>query len=528
MSGPPPDRRSIRPRKRGFTRLPIIAVDHQRGALTEQGEVLDFEDFCKYLAACPPHIVVCPDGAQLLALLDERFGTSAYWQYRITPVKHHVMRANGSLSSWQNGRTLVNFFGWMRASGKVNSRYHHPIDPTLFSKATMLDLVPNTPNRTVALMEWAQDVREWCMVNNLQVSPTAGGLAAQLLRDKRFFPQVRRKVPAATNDHGRTHLPGNYYRLFTDVSGPHTAYYLDMSAAHHTIASSLQFPHPDTLMARGRFHHVPGATGVTLSNMRYWLRSGTPAFDHTLTDGRGLLCVKMVVPPLRDYRYPPPYMCHAGARTAWIYTNELPTIHELGGRIEAVIAGWLSYDTDPGMNRYARYALTELEASSGARKRWLKATLLAPYGMVAARAQEFETAFKQADTDLVRGYPAGSSLLRAHAVTRPAQESGIVNTIYRGMIEAEQRCRALSLARYLHSCGVTILGIYADSVFADTNAPLPFLPEGWRVEQVLDGLFFSSATHFTSRQLTKLPGVPRDAIDRVGFLADMRHRQTLV
>jgi hypothetical protein len=104
---------------------------------------------------------------------------------------------------------------------------------------------------------------------------------------------------------------------------------------------------------------------------------------------------------------------------------------------------------------------------------------------------------------------------------RRSIESPVVNVMYRGLIEAEQRRRTLDLARTLHRQGHNVLAIYADSLFVE-GTTVPLLPDGWRVDQALDDLQFGSATHFTSRTLSKLPGVPRDSDHRVRLMAEMR------
>lgn len=522
MAEKPPVPRIVHPRKTGYTHFPLMAVDLEGGQwVTEQGEVFSLDSLPSCLPGLEPAIVIVPDAPRLLAHLNSFYSENPLWQYRVTPLKRQVIKANGELSKWKIGSTLVNFFGWTRQHGRQRNRYHYPLDPNLFCRAPVEDFLPDGPNYLLRLMWWGVDVRDWCKSQDLKVSPTAGGLAAQLLKDPRWWPEKRRKVPRATNERIRPRLPGNYYRLYANEGQEYNATYLDQKSAHHTIATSLAFPHPDTLNARG-FFDVPDVPGVTVPEGRPWLKAGTAAFQRMTTQAHGLLYAKVSVPHMRADAITLPWARTAGTRMAWIYTNELDLVRDLGIRIEHITGAWCSFDTDPGVNGYARFALGELEKATSERKRWMKATLLATYGIMAAKPSEQEFGFYRAEGGEERMYPAGSSMIPARAFKRGEREGVLVNVLYRGMIEAEQRRRSLLLARELRGAGMRILAIYADSVFVEQGPPLPLLPPEWRIESHLDALYFNSATHFTSRQLTKLPGVKRDTIERVQLMAQVR------
>jgi hypothetical protein len=78
------------------------------------------------------------------------------------------------------------------------------------------------------------------------------------------------------------------------------------------------------------------------------------------------------------------------------------------------------------------------------------------------------------------------------------------------MIEAETRKRTIELANDMTDAGLEVIAVYADAVFVRRTGPLPPLPKGWSVKHDLDGLRFLDAVSFASRQLTKLPGIPRE------------------
>lgn len=244
----------------------------------------------------------------------------------------------------------------------------------------------------------------------------------------------------------------------------------------------------------------------------------------TLTENHhGLLYVHLSVPKIPAERFPPPYLENPGQKMAWVYTNELPMIRELGATIDWVTCALTSPDVAPGLNRYATWAIDQLDQAHAERRAWMKPTLLAAYGVLAARPRLQEYGFRQANGGVPREYPAGSGMLQAKSrITDTEQEVPTVNVIYRGMIEAEQRRQALNMARSIHAHGGRVLAVYADSVFVESGCQLPLLPEPWVIADELDRLVFLSATSFTSPQLTKLPGVPREGLDRVRQLERMR------
>src|SRR5436190_16782211 len=377
--------------------------------------------------------------------------------------------------------TVVHFLGWKAPQERRAGHYHYTVDPTLFARKTIHELLPEEGvPRVVKLMRWGQDVREFCRENNLKVTPTNGGVAGQLLKDPRWFPMARRKVPRATNARARPTLPGNYYKLMESTGLTSRATYLDMRSAHHNIAARLPFPDPDSLRVKGLFR-VSDVSDVSAIDNRPWVRLGTPAYEHTLRM-HGLLYVHLSVPHLKPTQFPPPYMERPGRRMAWVYTNELPMIRELGGVVDWVTAALASPYTAPGVNQYARWAMEQLDESTAERKRWLKSTLLATYGILAARPQLQEFGCRQAGRGVPRQYPAGSGRLHAIAmVGNHERELPTANVIYRGMIEAEQRRMSLALARDLHSRGIPVLAVYADSVFVEAGHQLPFLPHPWVV-----------------------------------------------
>lgn len=520
----PDEPRTVRPRKATVHPwLPIIVVDREgRSLFCEMtGSVHAWHEASWLFRSHPASIVVAPNAAHLLAELEAVFADDEAWQYRVSPVKREAYHPDPARRVRRTHDTIVNYFGWKGANHK-KGHWHYPLDPNLFSRAQARELCGGTA--PADLLAWGQDVRAWCHAQKLHPSPTAGGLGGQLLRDPRFYPEARRKVPRATNGRARIVLPGNHYRLYWPERKSVDATYIDMSAAHHFVASTLAFPCANTLYARGNFR-TTDTTETPLRRSDLWTQPKSHRFGVMLNESYGLLRLQVNIPTLTADRFPLPCLEQSGRRRIWIYTNELPLLYELGVDIEGIDAAWTSYTRDSGLNRFAAWALTETATMTPARKRWSKTVLLATYGNLAAKARSTEFGYRNATGGIEREYPAGPYLLNAYAkVSDTEQELPTVNVIHRGMIEAEQRRHVLNLARSLASDGHTIIGLYADAVIVKSDRALPLLPPPWRIDAHLTGLIFANPTSFTSRERTKLPGIGREDAARMARIARIRRR----
>lgn len=508
--------RIVKPRKPVLTPLPIIAI-HGDEIYVErtQGHHL-LERLPAIIVEEPSSIIVVHGAGDMLAKLHARFADNPQWQYKVTPVEREVWNPENRGPKCTLKTVVVNFLGFTSSSKRAGkSKYHYPLDPMVFVNKTAPeirgrnDVGEALEGTLLALFHWAQDVRDFVLANELRLSPTSGGLASQLLRDSRFYPQDRRKVPKATNARAREVLPGNFYKLNADTERYYRAVYLDQENAHHSCARDLEFPHADRLFAKGHFDRdgCDGCDGL-------WSRAGTRHFAKIIQQP-GLFRLRLRVPiPIRG-RTVPPYMEKPGAHDVWVYSNELEMIRRLGGRIEGIIAAWTSTTVDKGLNRYAQWAVDQLEGQPRETREWLKPTLLSTYGILAAKPRHREFGYLRSKGGVATELPVGAEMLpvKMHKTSRQL-EANFANVIHRGMIEAETRRRSIELANDLHAGGLEIIAVYADSVFARRNGPLPLLPAGWSVKHDLDGLRFLNPVSFTSRQLTKLPGVPKELQDR--------------
>lgn len=537
----PPEPRTVKPRKpTGAPWLPIIALDRDsRSIFCEMtGSIHGWNEAPILFRSHPPAIVVSANAAYLVHELDSHYARDEMWQYRVTPLKRETYNPDPTRRRRIVQDTLVNYFGWKGTSyttsgGKKANRkghWHYPLDPTLFCNSPVRTLIGGLAPGD--LLAWAQDVREWCHANGLHPSPTAGGLGGQLLRDPRWYPAPRRKVPRATNARARSALPGNHYRLYWPENIPVDATYIDMSGSHHHAAAQVTFPCANHLYARGDFHtpRTPETPGTEVKvwppipERNLWAPQGTRRY-RSVIGSHGLLLLQVNVPTLRDTRFPPPFMERPGRKLAWVFTNELPMVHELGGDIEGVAAAWTSYEPDTGLNQYAVWAQSEIAHMDAARKRWAKVVLLATYGNLAAKARITEFGYRVANHGVKREYPAGPSTLTATAhIGDIEREIPTVNVIHRGMIEAEQRRITLELARELTSHKVRVLSIYADALIVRSDRALPLLPPPWRVESHLTRLRFFSAVSFDSAERTKLPGIASEDRERYARIASIRRR----
>lgn len=514
MTGRPAIPRTVAPRKTGYKELPILAVSRETDEIyiERTGELESFDKLPILIATEPSSIVVSANVGSVVKYLDELWDADPQWQFRMTPVIAEFYKPNRQQTRTITKRTVVAFFGFRRGKGK--NLYHYPIEPDAFIGKTIHELRPGEVSRVIKLYEWAVDIRSFLKENNLTVRPTSGGIAGQLLRDERFYPDARRKVPRATNSRARDQLPGNYYRLYVKEKSSHSATYLDQKSAHHSCAMGITFPASDKLYAKGHFSD-PGE--------KVMARFGSPRFQKLISE-YGLFLVNLVSPAMPPTSFPLPCMEKPGANQAWIFSNEIPYIQASGGKITSIIAQWTSPIAEQGVNKYAEWSLAELAESDDFRRSWLKPLLLATYGILAARPKPIEFGYKRAKGGVEKRYPVGSGVVTVQAkTTANAHEMPTANVIHRGMIEAETRLRSITLAKQFTAKGMKVLAIYADSIFVDTNGQaIPLLDTRWQIKAELERLQFFSSTSFTSNLLTKLPGIPKDGMDTVRRLERMR------
>ena len=522
--------RPVLPRKPRHLDKKVIAIDGD-DVLLEDGTLLAFSELPLIIRTQPSSILIAHHFGRVIRYLDKEFEGNDLWQFRASPVERSAWAPNRKRQA-QLRDCIIGYIGF-KGENKKKGHYHYPLSPHTFCLKSVNELrrgIPDESATIIKLMEWGKEVRKFLQDNDLNLSPTSGGIAAQLLKDGRFYPNPRRKVPRHTNALAREHLPGNFYRLYDakeskDImdrqpprkareidgkfqapkltnNGPgYKATYLDQTSAHHVAASKLQFPCANTLERYGRYS--------TLKD-RSFAKHGTDKFNKIIKY-HGLFYLAIEVPRFFDNDFPLPE-CESkepGYKRGFFYSNEIPYLLELGVRIRHIIAAWVSPDVETGLNKYADWAMDEIKLAHRNSKPWLKPTLLSTYGVLAAKPKLLEFGYKRAEGGEPKRYPCGSGFIDVQAkASTKLREPLMANVIHRGMIEAQTRLESLKFARELAKQGHSILAIYADSIFVADGKPLPLLPFPWRIQEYLTGLKFESATHFTSAQLSKTPGVP--------------------
>lgn len=529
MDLPPPPAEPlpiVKPRQvvAGFPRLVVVHL-HDDLVYREDGDESTVWDWVLGLEDEPPALVACQYVGRLLELCHLRWQDHRRWQWKVTPTEDPLPDGENNTII----RTLVSFFGF---AGKVEgakhraNRYFHCLDPLQFGRTNLSELGRPGEAEIVTVYRWASEVRDFCMEQGLKPSTTRGGLAKQLLRDPRFYPSPRRKVPKATNDRLREQLPGNHYELKGEPHRLYAGVYLDQVSSHHTIAADTPLPASDQLYARGYFHSMMD---------RPWAKPGSRRFAQ-VTGELGVLYVKLRVPDRGDLDWRPPWaepistpstaaareryseedlaLMERKERLAWVYTNELRLLPLYGVQILYVIAAWTTPTVDDGIRRYAVWAKDYLREAPALTRSWLKPTLLTLYGMLATRPRAPIAGWWRAEGGRPTMLPIGRELIPTQIKEAGSEgEPSTNHVLQRGMIEAEMRARSLELARELEAGGYNVLCIYADAVMVETThtTGLPLMADYWRPKGSLNLLRFLDETHFTSREMVRLPGVRRDS-----------------
>jgi hypothetical protein len=530
----PIDVRSVRPRTPHVgPRSPILCYSATRIYRERDDSYHSPSDLPRLAQTEPPSLFIAEAACHLLCRLDEIFRDDPQWQFKVKPIE----RGRNRNTSDKEGRfsyagVNVDFFGFKGKpaddgprGGKLftPNRYHRVIDPATFCgrMPTIVNeaLADTTGDATAvvdALYIWARNVREWTAKQGLKLGSSNGSLGAQLLKDPRFYPEARRKVPSFINEKMREILPGNHYELFAQTYQKseleYDAFYLDQVSSHHTIAATVALPDANNLFQYGHTHTLIDKPGIP------------PHVSKRILDWHGALYCKIHVPHLPPNSFPPPYAKKHGRHCVYLFTNELPLLKRLKITVEYVIAAWVSPTIDAGLPRYAEWAKGEVNKCFAMQKEWLKPTLLATYGILAAKPRKFRTGYARCINGTETQYPAGAGWLDViEKSTERATEPGTTNVLHRCMIEAETRKRSMELAYELNKYHkFKVLALYADSVIVESvdmegmSHDLPLLPPEWRLQAEMTHLRFHSAVGFTSDQVCKLPGVPRAAPDFPG------------
>jgi hypothetical protein len=345
-------------------------------------------------------------------------------------------------------------------------------------------------------MEYAHSILNLCEARGVKFTANRGGLATRLLKASPHWEKERRAAPRFINEHAREKLPGNYYGLGATVNQRYkSAIYVDQTSSHHSVALTTPVPHPHYVRARGNYKEGTRAWITDRDKIRRF-------FDSHIGLVSAMVSVSHI--PNKHKHLYPPFMHTPGRRIENVYTNELDYFDGHRAQVEYLTAAWTATEADPVLPEYAAWALAQRNVGPGR-----KPLLLAAYGSLAQRSDRPLTLYLPWRGYGMRTMLPGAGYLneRVKPVYSDRPQPRIVNVLARGIIEAETRKRSLAYARELHSQGVPVLSVYVDGLILDTDR-LPFLPEGWEVEAHLDDLVFQHPNSWTSRTISKQPGIP--------------------
>jgi hypothetical protein len=364
-----------------------------------------------------------------------------------------------------------------------------------------------------SLLHLATDIRDWCSQENVPLPSTLAGIANSLLRDERFWPESRGRVPRATNENVRKYLPGVHNQSFTE---PHDNYHpvvtaLDQKTAYHVAAQQTPTPDPTSLFARGYFN-CPDTAPL-------WAIPGDGLYERTMRQP-GIVYAQCEVRPLRRHEIRPPAVRQHGRYRAALWTNEIDLAEQNGVTIIGLSAAWTATRPDPGLPKYGAYAEQQISTASEFRKRWLKPTLHALYGLLATRPRHVKIGHLRSKSR----NDAKARIGFAHEFPVKQADLGVIqpvtaNVTALGILQAEIRKRSLALARQLMRSGVTVLHVHADGLHIVGDAPL--LPDGWKVEP-LTHLRYLDGQSWIADETDCLPG--RDQRARIQAMRNSARR----
>lgn len=477
----------------------------------DMGSDWDVVELVKYLrdnwprdsegsARTTPVMLVCHNPHRLFQYVHEAFKDDPEWNAKFsinTGERFYVSDGKTREPKVRTSQDIrVSFFGFRTANRKT--KYFHPITPHDFMEDFGREYGNVEWPEHIRLYHWGGHVRKWMQKHKLRFSTTRGGLAAQLLRDKQFYPSNRRKVPKQTNEKARKALPGNYYAMqerYIENIVP-AVYLIDQENAHHYAAETVELPNANTLFARGRF--------ISLSDEAY-AREKRVGYENLLGE-HGLFRCRVWIPKPTTGAIVP-WSDQVGLTNIFLFSNELQMARDIGIEIRHISYAWTSRETDSGLSKYAEWAQREV-SDNLEHKPWLKPTLLSAYGILGVRPRQMEMAYYRSLNGKPFRYLLGPTpiMMKRMRTTKEIQPP-IANLIHRGMIEAETRKLSIQLTRQLEDEGHTVIAIHADAVLVkDEGQQLPLLPPPWRVKDRLSHFKAVDRVSFHSDQVDILPG----------------------
>lgn len=505
--------RIVKPRKNHTVNMRIAICDAEMNVWyedkTEMRAEWDLIEFVKFIRnnwprdaagkrRNTPIMFVCHNPHRVFDRVHEVFRNDPEWNVRFTVAQSESFHRDGEIRAPKIRSVKdirISMFGFRDT--KRQTKYFHTITPLDFMDDFREYGDPDWPEY-IRLYKWAGSVRQWVRRHKLKMSPTRGGLSAQLLRDKKFYPDIRRKVPKQTNENARPAMPGNFYAMREESIDKlyHAVFVIDQQNAHHYAAETVNLPNANDLFASGRF--------ATQSDKPY-AREKRFTYENLLSE-IGLFRCRIYVPKGLTGMIPP-WAQSPGLHNVYLYSNELDLAKSLGIEIRYISYAWTSREIDEGLRKYAQWAQRQVKEYPEHRQ-WLKPTLLSGYGILGARPRHIEIAHYRSDKGKSHTYFLGPTPVKMKRMkTKHKIQPVVANTVQRGMIEAETRRLSIELARRMELEGHTVIAIHADGLLVrDEGQQLPLLPPPWRVKDRLTGFQAIDDVSYRSDTVCILPG----------------------
>lgn len=488
-----PRPRIVTPRTRGYVHRIILSVRDEI-VVDEFGEIIT--DPARFAADNDGHIWIVDDPVWLLNTMVTAHGEHPDFNYQIV-----TSEDNEPVRIVKSRITRFGFRCKHEKDTPERDSCPYRRRRAMHSVWTPHDLSPNpgkilTDYSHASLLELAIDIRAWCAEQNVPLPSTLAGIANALLRDPRFWPEARGRVPRRTNENVRKFLPGVYSELrATKHEYNRNAVALDQKTAYHRAAQEVPTPDPTSLFARGYFN-CPDTAPL-------WAPKGTELYARTIGQP-GIVYVQVNVQHLLKNQVRPPACNQPGQYRCGLWTNEIPLCEQNGVQIEGIFAAWTANKADEGLPRYGAFAAREITSASEYRKRWLKPTLHALYGLLATRPRHVKIGYLRSASQREGVARIGFS----HEFPVKQSDLGIIqpvtaNVAALGVLQAEIRKRSLQLARVLLEAGAEVLHIHADGLHV--NGDLPLIPDEWKVEP-LSHLYYIDKQSWVSDEGDHLPG----------------------
>lgn len=525
LSPPRQVARIIKPRKDANETVHILTCDATGSCAYEKTPELTWTsiiDLVRYLHASWPRVqnskrvkmaLVCHNPHKILAAVENAFGSDPSWNVRLSVIEGESEDAEGC-TFYRQEQKRVSYFGFR--DKQRHTHYFYPI-PALEFMRSLEEYGKADETELEKLLRFGKSLRSFCTDHRLRVCSTRGGLSAQLLKDKKFYPHPRRKVPQKTNEAARFALPGNCYQMQERKIDRfyQSVYIIDQQNAHHFAAQNAPLPHPDSLFAHGWYWN---------QSDDLWLNYRDDRFKDAL-DEYGLFRVRVSIPrKLTGYLPPWARPISGDLSDIWLYSNEIQLALSFGLQIRGISRWYCSPNIDGGISEYARWSQGQV-AQNPSEKPWLKPALLSAYGLLGARPRYLESAYKRSDKGTLQTYFIGPTSYQYKRVkTKRKIQSPIANVIQRGIIEAETRKLSIELARKMDREGHNVIGIHADAILVENEGQqLPLLEPPWRIKDCLTRFRALDVVSFESDELEILPGRPRSSKEKEQWNRTRKH-----